>query len=111
MTIVVPWKLSTGINHDYLFYYYPLVGILFEVLRIVVCCCIVVFIKFEIPPVYLWDKTYTEEFVFNFWVDAGEESYKAVSNSIKQPIFCSALVFLKCEDNKCLFQKCSGFLL
>ncbi len=34
-TIVLPRKLTTGSIHDYLFYYYPLVGILFEVLRIV----------------------------------------------------------------------------
>ncbi len=48
VTIVVPWQLSTGSKHDYLFCYCPLVGILFEVLRIVphlqcmcdVLCCI-----------------------------------------------------------------------
>ncbi len=34
VTIVVPWQLSTGSKHDYLFCYCPLVGILFEVLRI-----------------------------------------------------------------------------
>ncbi len=34
ITIVVPWQLSTGSKHDYLFWYCPLVGILFEVLRI-----------------------------------------------------------------------------
>ncbi len=34
VTIVVPWQLSTGSKHDYLFWYCPLVGILFEVLRI-----------------------------------------------------------------------------
>ncbi len=33
ITIVVPWQLSTGSKHDYLFCYCPLVGILFEVLR------------------------------------------------------------------------------
>ncbi len=33
-TIVLPKKLSTGNIHDYLFCYCPLVGILFEVLRI-----------------------------------------------------------------------------
>ncbi len=33
-TIVLPRKLATGSMHDYLFCYYPLVGILFEVLRI-----------------------------------------------------------------------------
>ncbi len=33
-TIVLPRKLATGIIHDYLFCYYLLVGILFEVLRI-----------------------------------------------------------------------------
>ncbi len=33
VTIVVPWQLSTGSKHDYLFCYCPLVGILFEVLR------------------------------------------------------------------------------
>ncbi len=32
ITIVVPWQLSTGRLHDYLFCYCPLVGILFEVL-------------------------------------------------------------------------------
>ncbi len=32
--IVVPWKLSTGSKHDYLFCNCPLVGILFQVLRI-----------------------------------------------------------------------------
>ncbi len=34
VTIVVSWQLSTGSKHDYLFRYCPLVGILFEVLRI-----------------------------------------------------------------------------
>ncbi len=34
VTIVVPQQLSTGSKHDYLFCYCPLVGILFEVLRI-----------------------------------------------------------------------------
>ncbi len=34
VTIVVPWQLSTGSKHDYLFCYCPLVRILFEVLRI-----------------------------------------------------------------------------
>ncbi len=34
-TIVLPRKLATGNIHDYLFCYFPLVGILFEVLRIV----------------------------------------------------------------------------
>ncbi len=33
--ILVPWQLSTGSIHDYLFCYCPLVGILFEVLRII----------------------------------------------------------------------------
>ncbi len=33
-TIVLPIKLVTGSIHDYLFCYCPLVGILFEVLRI-----------------------------------------------------------------------------
>ncbi len=32
--IVLPRKLATGSIHDYLFCYCPLVGILFEVLRI-----------------------------------------------------------------------------
>ncbi len=32
--IVVPWQLPTGNKHDYLLCYCPLVGILFEVLRI-----------------------------------------------------------------------------
>ncbi len=36
-TIVVPWQLSTGSKHNYLFCYCPLVGILFEVLRIESC--------------------------------------------------------------------------
>ncbi len=35
-TMVLPRKLATGNIHDYLFYYCPLVGILFEVLRIVI---------------------------------------------------------------------------
>ncbi len=34
ITIVLPRKLATGSIHDYLFSYCPLVGILFEVLRI-----------------------------------------------------------------------------
>ncbi len=34
ITIVVPWQLSTGSKHDYIFCNGPLVGILFEVLRI-----------------------------------------------------------------------------
>ncbi len=34
VTILVPWQLSTGSKDDYLFCYCPLVGILFEVLRI-----------------------------------------------------------------------------
>ncbi len=34
-TIVLPRKLTTGSIHDYLFCYCPLVGIIFEVLRIV----------------------------------------------------------------------------
>ncbi len=34
-TIVLPRKLATGNIHNYLFWYCPLVGILFEVLRIV----------------------------------------------------------------------------
>ncbi len=38
-TIVLPRKLSTGSIHDYLFYYCPLVDILFEALRMVVICC------------------------------------------------------------------------
>ncbi len=33
-TIVLPTTLATGSIHDYLFCYCPLVGILFEVLRI-----------------------------------------------------------------------------
>ncbi len=33
-TVVLPRKLATGNIHDYLFWYCPLVGILFEVLRI-----------------------------------------------------------------------------
>ncbi len=33
-TIIVPWQLSTGSKHDYLFLLLPVVGILFEVLRI-----------------------------------------------------------------------------
>ncbi len=33
-TIVLPRKLATGSIHNYLFCYCPLVGILFEVLRI-----------------------------------------------------------------------------
>ncbi len=32
--ILVPWQLSTGSKHDYLFCYCPLVGILLQVLRI-----------------------------------------------------------------------------
>ncbi len=35
ITIVIPWQLSTGSIHDYMFCYCPLVGIVFEVLRIV----------------------------------------------------------------------------
>ncbi len=35
-TIVLPRKFATGNIHDYLFWYCPLVGILFEVLRIVI---------------------------------------------------------------------------
>ncbi len=35
--IVLPRKHATGSIHDYLFCYYPLVGILFEVLRIIHC--------------------------------------------------------------------------
>ncbi len=34
VTIVVPWQLSTRSKHNYLFCYCPLVGILFEILRI-----------------------------------------------------------------------------
>ncbi len=34
VTTVVPWQLSTGSKHDYIFCYCPLVGILFQVLRI-----------------------------------------------------------------------------
>ncbi len=34
VTIVIPWQQSTGSQHDYLFCYCPLVGILFAVLRI-----------------------------------------------------------------------------
>ncbi len=34
ITIVVPWQLLTGSKHDYLFCYCPIVGISFEVLRI-----------------------------------------------------------------------------
>ncbi len=34
-TIVLPRKLATGSIHDYLFILYRLVGILFEILRIV----------------------------------------------------------------------------
>ncbi len=34
ITIIVPWHQSTGSIHDYIFCYCPLVGILFEVLRI-----------------------------------------------------------------------------
>ncbi len=34
ITIVLPRKLATGSIHDYLFCYCPLVGILFEILRI-----------------------------------------------------------------------------
>ncbi len=37
ITIVVPWQLTTGIIHDYLFCNCPLVGILFEALRIYWC--------------------------------------------------------------------------
>ncbi len=37
VTIVVPWQLSTGSNHHYLFATAPLMGILFEVPRIVPC--------------------------------------------------------------------------
>ncbi len=33
--VVLQWQLSTGSIHDYRFCYFPLVGILFEVLRIV----------------------------------------------------------------------------
>ncbi len=36
VTIVVPWQLSTGSKHDYLFWYCPLMCILFEVPRIFV---------------------------------------------------------------------------
>ncbi len=36
-TIVLPRKLATGGIHDYFFCYCPLVGILFEVLRIISC--------------------------------------------------------------------------
>ncbi len=36
-TIILPRKLATGSIHDYLFCYCPLVGILFEVLRINWC--------------------------------------------------------------------------
>ncbi len=35
-TIVLPRKLTTGRIHDYIFCYCPVVGILFEVLRIIV---------------------------------------------------------------------------
>ncbi len=34
-TVLVPRKLATGNIHDYIFCYCPVVGILFEVLRIV----------------------------------------------------------------------------
>ncbi len=40
VTIVVPWQLSTGSIHDYLFYYCPLVCVLFEVLKIVPPLCV-----------------------------------------------------------------------
>ncbi len=36
-TIVLPRKLATGSINDYIFCYYPPVGILFEVLRIKSC--------------------------------------------------------------------------
>ncbi len=39
ITRVIPWQLSTGSKHVYLFRYYPLVGILFEVLRIMCGMC------------------------------------------------------------------------
>ncbi len=39
ITIVVPWQLSTGSIHDYLFCYCPLVSILFEFLRITLLWC------------------------------------------------------------------------
>ncbi len=53
VTIVVPWQLSTGSKHVYLFCYCPLVGILFEVLRIIwsaqmVICFPVFYIKLYI---------------------------------------------------------------
>ncbi len=35
LKIVVPCQLSTGSKHDYLFCYCPLVGILFEVVKII----------------------------------------------------------------------------
>ncbi len=45
-TIVLPRKFATGNIHDYLFCYCPLVGILFEVLRIVLYCVI----TYDPPP-------------------------------------------------------------
>ncbi len=36
ITIVIPWQLSTGSIQYYLFCYCPLVGILFEILRVVI---------------------------------------------------------------------------
>ncbi len=41
-TIVLLRKLATGSLHDYLFCYCPLVGILFEVLRIVLVLLFVI---------------------------------------------------------------------
>ncbi len=62
VTIVVPWQLSTGSKHDYRFCYCPLVGILFEVLRII-------WHKYlGTNNVYLFGFTvYSHTFMGDFW--------------------------------------------
>ncbi len=55
VTIVVPWQQSTGSKHYYIFCYCPLVGILFEVVRIGNLSDPTLEIKWLLPK---WDNSF-----------------------------------------------------
>ncbi len=67
ITIVVPWQLSTGSKLDYLFCYCPLVGILFEVLRIESVTTIYVYVYHKICGT-LSQSRLVSLFLFCRWV-------------------------------------------
>ncbi len=73
-TIILPRKLATGSVHDYLFHYCPLVGILFEVRRI-----LTTFLHTDTVQHFFYQIKYNFHGIFWLWcVQYGMYDYENV---------------------------------